>query len=81
MDGAVPRPVAEAAQFDTSMRPLQESIEVYVGEDGEICIAHVDMSEDCSVAIPPEQVDVLIAWLKEKQAEAFQYRASADASH
>ncbi len=63
------------------MRALQETIEVYVGEDGEICIAHVDMSEDCFVAIPPEQVDVLIDWLKEKRAEAIKFRKSAPVPH
>jgi hypothetical protein len=63
------------------MRTLQESIEVYVGEDGDICIAHVDMSEDCFVAIPPEQVDVLIDWLKEKRAEAIKYRNTTPVSH
>jgi hypothetical protein len=62
------------------MRTLQETIEVYVGEDGDVCIAHVDMSEDCFVAIPPEQVDVLIAWLKEKSAEAALYRNSRSIS-
>jgi hypothetical protein len=56
------------------MRTLDESIEVYLGEDGEICIAHVDMSEDCCVAIPAEQVDVLIEWLKKKQAEAIEFK-------
>jgi len=56
------------------MRTLDESIEVYLGEDGEICIAHVDMSEDCCVAIPAEQVDVLIEWLKKKQAEAVEFK-------
>ena len=58
------------------MRTLQETIEVYVGEDGDVCIAHVDMSEDCYVSIPPEQVDVLIDWLKEKRAEAIKFRSS-----
>jgi light-regulated signal transduction histidine kinase (bacteriophytochrome) len=58
------------------MSALHESIEVYVGEDGNVCIAHVDMSEDCFVAIPPEQVDILIQWLKERQAEAISYRDS-----
>ena len=57
-----------------SMRPLEKSIEVYVGEDGEVCIAHVDMSEDCSVAIPPEQVDLLIEWLKKKRTEAIKFK-------
>ena len=56
------------------MRTLQESIEVYVGEDGNVCIAHVNMSEDCFVAIPPEQVDILINWLNEKRTEAIKYR-------
>lgn len=58
------------------MRTLEETIEVYVGEDGDVCIAHVDMSEDCYVAITPEQVDTLIAWLKQKQAEAIKHRQS-----
>ena len=58
------------------MRTLEETIEVYVGEQGEVCIAHVDMSEDCYVAIAPEQVDTLIAWLKQKQAEAIKHRQS-----
>lgn len=62
------------------MSPLQEFIEVYVGEDGNVCIAHVDMSEDCFVAIPPEQVDVLISWLNEKRAEAIKYREAASGS-
>jgi hypothetical protein len=62
------------------MSTLQESIEVYVGEDGNVCIAHVDMSEDCFVAIPPEQVDVLINWLYEKRAEAIKYRNSVSVS-
>ncbi len=59
---------------------LQETIEVYVGEDGDVCIAHVDMSEDCYVAIPPEQVDVLIDWLKEKRAEALKFRTDSASS-
>jgi hypothetical protein len=50
------------------MSTLQESIEVYVGEDGNVCIAHVDMSEECFVAISPEHVDQLISWLHEKRA-------------
>ncbi len=58
------------------MRTLEDTIEVYVGEDGDVCIAHVDMSEDCYVAIEPEQVDLLIDWLKQKQAAAIQYRNS-----
>jgi hypothetical protein len=58
------------------MRTLDESIEVYVGEDGDVCIAHVDMSEDCCVAIPPEQVGVLIDWLKKKRTEAIKFRKS-----
>ena len=58
------------------MRPLEKSIEVYVGEDGEVCIAHVDMSEDCCVAIPPEQVDLLIEWLKKKRTEAIEFKKS-----
>ncbi|MFA5058175.1 MAG: hypothetical protein WC485_08685 [Opitutaceae bacterium] len=56
------------------MRSLKDTIEVYVGEDGDVCIAHVDMSEDCCVAIPPEQVEILINWLKERRAEAINYR-------
>jgi acyl transferase domain-containing protein len=59
------------------MRTLDESIEVYVGEDGDVCIAHVDMSEDCCVAVPPEQVDLLITWLKQKRTEALAFRKSA----
>lgn len=62
------------------MSTLQESIEVYVGEDGNVCIAHVDMSEDCFVTIPPEQVDILISWLNEKRAEAIKYRDSVPVS-
>lgn len=61
------------------MRSIEETIEVYVGEDGDVCIAHVDMSEDCYVAITPEQVDTLIAWLKQKQAEAIKHRQSLSA--
>ena len=56
------------------MKTLQESIEVYVGEDGEVCIAQVDMSEDCYVAITPDDVDLLIDWLKQKKVEAIKYR-------
>ncbi len=56
------------------MKPLEETIEIYVGEDGNVCIAHVDMSEDCYVAIEPDQIDVLIEWLRKKQAEAIAYR-------
>lgn len=62
------------------MRTLEESIEVYVGEDGEVCIAHVDMSEDFCVSIPPEQVDVLIKWLKAKRTEAIKFRRKLAAS-
>jgi hypothetical protein len=62
------------------MSTLQESIEVYVGEDGKVCIAHVNMSEDCFVAIPPEQVDILISWLNEKRVEAIKYRDSVPIS-
>jgi hypothetical protein len=58
------------------MSTLHESIEVYVDEDGNVCIAHVDMSEDCFVAIPPEHVDVLISLLQEKRTEAAKYRES-----
>ena len=63
-------------QTPRSMNTLEESIEVYVGEDGEVCIAHVDMSEDCCVAIPPEQVDLLIQWLKKKRTEAIRFKKS-----
>ncbi|MGA2445346.1 MAG: hypothetical protein ABSG50_07965 [Opitutaceae bacterium] len=59
---------------------LQESIEVYVGGDGNVCIAHVNMSEDCFVAIPPEQVDILIGWLNEKRSGAIKYRDSVPVS-
>jgi hypothetical protein len=62
------------------MRTLDESIEVYLGEDGKVCIARVDMSEDCCVAIPPEQVEVLIGWLKKKQAEALKFKKAQTAS-
>lgn len=58
------------------MSTLQDSIEVYVGEDGNVCIAHVDMSEDCFVEIPPDQIDILIGWLKDKKREAIKYRRS-----
>lgn len=58
------------------MRTLEKSIEVYVGEDGEVCIAHVDMSEDFCVAIPAEQVDLLIEWLKKKRTEALKFKKS-----
>lgn len=59
------------------MKTLEETIEVYVGEDGNVCIAHADMSEDCYVEIPPEQVDRLIDWLRIKRTEALAYRQSA----
>jgi hypothetical protein len=62
------------------MRTLDESIEVYVGEDGDVCIARVDMSEDFCVAIPPDQVDVLIKWLKAKRTEAIKFRRKASVS-
>ena len=62
------------------MRTLEESIEVYVGEEGDVCIAHVDMSEDRCVAIPPEQVDMLIKWLKAKRTEALKFRRALTAS-
>lgn len=62
------------------MKPLDESIEVYVGEDGAVCIAHVDMSEDCCVAIDPDQVDHLIECLKAKRAEAVKFRESLHAA-
>jgi hypothetical protein len=38
------------------------------------------MSEDCCVAIPPEQVDVLIKWLKAKRTEAIKYRRTLSAA-
>ncbi len=56
------------------MKTLQETLEVYVDEDGEVCIAQVDMSEDCYVAIAPDDVDQLIDWLRQKKAEAVKYR-------
>jgi hypothetical protein len=62
------------------MTSLEKSIEVYVGEDGEVCIAHVDMSEDCCVAIPAEQVDLLIEWLKKKKTEAIKFKKSVAAA-
>ncbi|HUL53059.1 MAG TPA: hypothetical protein VLT83_06585 [Opitutaceae bacterium] len=62
------------------MSTLHESIEVYVDEDGNVCIAHVDMSEDCFVAIPPEHVDILINWLQAKRAEAIRYREALPGS-
>lgn len=58
------------------MKTLEETIEVYVGEDGSVCIAHVDMSEDCYVAITPEDIDMLIDWLQQKKVEAVNYRQS-----
>ena len=63
------------------MRTLDKSFEVYLGENGEVCIAHVDMSEDCYVAIPPEQVDLLIEWLKEKKTEAIEFKKTLAVSH
>ena len=45
-----------------------------------MCIAHVDMSEDCCVAIDPDQVDHLIECLKAKRAEAVKFRESLHAA-
>ena len=58
------------------MKPLEETLEVYVDENGHVCIAHVDMSGDCYLAIPPDQVDLLVEWLHAKQVEAVTYRRS-----
>ena len=50
-----------------------EAIEVYVGERGHVCIKGDDYGNgDRIVFIAPEQVDVLIEWLKEIKAEALQ---------
>lgn len=57
------------------MNPIDELMEVYVGEEGEICIAQRDMNEDCFVSFMPEQIDEFIALLREKQKEAFEFRA------
>ena len=56
------------------MGALQESIEVHVGEDGNVCIARIDMSEDRFVAIPLDQIDMLISSPHEKRAEAIKNR-------
>jgi hypothetical protein len=37
---------------------------------GNVCIARRDMNEDCFFAIPPEEVDLLVRWLREKKLEA-----------
>jgi hypothetical protein len=39
------------------------------------------MSEDCCVAIPPEQVDLLIEWLREKKTEALEFKKTLAVSH
>lgn len=58
------------------MHTIDQEFEVYVSPAGQVCIARRDMNEDCSVAIPPEEIDLLIDWLKEKQFEAFARRTA-----
>jgi hypothetical protein len=50
-----------------------EAVEVYVGEAGHVCIKGEDYGNGGDVVlIAPEQVDVLIEWLKEVKAEALE---------
>jgi hypothetical protein len=62
------------------MNTIDQELEVYVSPSGYVCIARRDMNEDCSVAIPPEEVGRLIDWLKEKQTEALARRSVAPVS-
>jgi hypothetical protein len=59
------------------MHTIDQELEVYVSPAGQVCIARRDMNEDCSVAIAPEEVDLLIDWLKEKKSEAIARRGAS----
>lgn len=52
------------------MHIIEQELEVYVSPSGNVCIARRDMNEDCFFAVPPEEVDLLIGWLREKKEEA-----------
>lgn len=52
------------------MYVIEQELEVYVSPAGNVCIARRDMNEDCFFAVPPEEVDLLIRWLKQKKDEA-----------
>lgn len=56
------------------MKSIVEFLEVYVDEEGDVCLAQRDMSEDCYIAFPPEEVDALIRLLRAKKREAVQFR-------
>lgn len=53
------------------MYTIEQDLEVYVSPTGHVCIARRDMNEDCFFAVPPEEIDLLVNWLREKQTEAF----------
>ena len=55
------------------MRKVMQQIKVSVRDDGDIWIsqpAGLGYDEDAIVSISPDQVDLLVQWLKEAQAEA-----------
>ena len=56
---------------------LEELLEVYVDDEGEVCIAQRDMNEDAYLSFPPEHVDVLIKMLREQKKAALAWREAA----
>jgi hypothetical protein len=56
---------------------LEELLEVYVDDEGSVCIAQRDMNEDAYLSFPPEHVDVLIKMLREQKKAALAWRGAA----
>jgi hypothetical protein len=56
---------------------LEELLEVYVDDEGSICIAQRDMNEDAFLSFPPEHVEVLVKMLREQKKEAIAFRTAA----
>lgn len=54
------------------MKKSMECITVYVSKEKEVCIKndYHGGSDDIPVSITPEQVDIVIQWLKEAKEEA-----------
>ena len=48
------------------MEKRMEQIKVYISDDNHVCIEQDNFQNDDShIAVCPEQVDILIQWLKE----------------
>lgn len=56
------------------MISIENHLEVYVDAKGRVCMAQPSMDEECEVALAPEEVRTLIAWLNKALDEALAMR-------